>query len=243
MTAYNDLTTARTQTRQHEMMLALRRTGLGRHIERNLPEIVLDPAFCQWASRDLRFKIQRRVEAIDDAFEGRADMWLVTWVPSDALNVELLPEGPSALIKRFTKACVAVEASAVALALEPDFDVKEQAWQPTIHAVLFLPYATDARKVSTSLSRALGSSMDDTGRVYRPLVVKHIYDLKGATSYTFKSLAVLSIGQRSTWYTDEGRPRARMQSLRTPQTRQLLLQTQRDGLASRTFIRTFSEVV
>lgn len=243
MTVYNDLTTKLTQSRQHKMMLALRRTGLGCNIIRELPEVLLDPAFCQWAARDLRIQLQRRVQTIGEVLGDLTDMWLVTWIPSDALNVELLPRGPASLIKRFTKACLEVNASAVALVVEPDYDVKELAWQPTIHAVLFVPYLTDVRTISTLLAEGLGNSMDDRGRIYRPLVVKHVYNLKGAISYTFKSLAVSSIVQRSTWYTDEGRPRAHKQSLRTPQTRQLLLQTQRDGLAARTFIRIFNEVV
>lgn len=243
MTAYKDLTKARTRIRQRDMMLALRRTGLGKYIERELPEIAIDPAFCQWAARDLSLEIQRRVKAIDEIWGDWTDVWFATWVPSDALNVELLPTGPASLIERFTKACVALDASAVVGALETDFDAREQAWQPTIHAILFVPYVTDNRTVSDFLSAALGSSTDDTGRVYRPLVLRRVYDLKGAVSYTFKSLAILSTTQRSSWCTDEGRQRARKQSLRTPQTRQLLLQTQRDGLAARTFIRTFSEVV
>jgi hypothetical protein len=74
------------------------------------------------------------------------------------------------------------------------------------------------------------------------LQVKPLTDLSGALSYTFKSIAVLSTTQRSSWVDDQGHKRTTKQKLRTQQLRQLLRQTIRDGVEDRILLASFREV-
>lgn len=231
-----DLTDQKTNEYQHQMMLALRRTDLGEFIKSELPTIVLDPAFCQLEARKRR--TEAHIEATRLLARRAADevVSFATWVPREVVSKEPLPQGPKHLVERFASATRSTEINAIAGATELDFLTDRRIWQGTVHAIVSHPRHVPRPYLSATLQAALGGSERTSEGAYRPLVLKPVTDLPGLIPYVFKQLSVIKTTQRSPWIDDKGRPRTSKQRLRTAQLRQLLLQTQRDGVPGRVLI-------
>lgn len=242
MTLNPDMTDNMTRLYQRRMMLALRRTDLGQYIHSELPEIALDPAFCQWKARDLREDVHIKATRLFARTEVNETLSFATWVPRDAVSKEPLPSGPGELVQWFAKAAARTPISAIGAATELDFLADRRLWQTTVHAIICHPEKENFRDLSVKLTAALGGSKRQLLGAYRPLVVKPVHDLVGLIPYVFKQLSVIKTSQRSPWLNLEGRAYAPKQRLRTPQLYQLLRQTQRDGVTSRVLIGSISEV-
>lgn len=237
-----DLTNTRTRVRQRQMMLALRRADLGSCIEQELPEIRLHPAFCQWEARDRRKKLHKRAKRLFEGVTPSETLSFVTWIVSEPRHpTSLTLIDTKDILDRFAVAIRSLGATAIAASTEVDFDVSLGVWQLSVHGIIRRPLGLDRKKFSAKLKSVLKVSADNTG-AYRPVVVKSVTDLDGLISYVFKSLALLSITQRATWRTPDGKPRSRKQALRTPQLRQLLNQSLAGCISSQLLITFANEV-
>lgn len=238
MTKIDDLSDNRTAARQRHMMLALRRTGLGRYIKAELPEIELNSRFCQWRARNLRAKLQRRsLEILANDLATR-ELMAVTWVPADGLRSRPVAED---LLQRIAEAGSTLGVTRWTGASEFDYDVTQRAWRETVHAVMSAPAGTDSKTFSNDLRGLLVRPDCRFPQIYRPVVVKPVNHLDGALSYVFKNLAILSTTQRIVWKGEDGRLRPSKQRLRTAQLKQLLKQAER-GVISRFAIETLDQV-
>lgn len=239
----DDLNDAITRRRQLEMKLALARTGLGQHILRALPTPLLSPATCQLRARDFRRETQGRASTLLQAEPG-AQLLLATWVPPAGLCANRpFRDGPQALLREFEAGCRAAGIIAFAAGAEGDFDVGESGWQATVHAVVAASPSRAREAVSRDLRVSLKQPFSPRRTpVHQPLRTEQVYDLDGALNYTFKSLAILTAVQRSPWFDEAGKPRIAKQKLRTPQLKQLLRQSIRDGLEDRVLLTKIEEV-
>lgn len=238
MTKIDDLSDNRTPARQHQMMLALRRTGLGRYIKAELPEIELNSRFCQWRARDLRAELhQRSLEVLANDFPTRKLM-AVTWVPADGVRSCPVAED---LLQRIAEAGSTLGVTRWTGVSEFDYDVTQRAWRETVHAVMSAPAGTHSKTFSKRLRGLLVRPDCRFPQIYRPVVVKPVTYLDGAISYVFKNLAILSTTQRVVWKGENGRLRPSKQRLRASQLRQLLKQAEH-GPISRFAIETLDQV-
>lgn len=237
-----DLTNKRTRARQRQMMLALRRTNLGSHIKQELPEIRLHPPFCQWEARDRRIELHRKAKRLFAGLMPFETLSFATWIVFESrhpTNLTLI--STKGILDRFAVAVRSLGGTAIAAATEVDFDVKLGVWQQSVHAIIRRPLGPDHKRFSATLKSALTVSAD-IAAPYRPLVVKAVTELDGLISYVFKSLTLLSITQRSTWRTPEGKSRSCKQELRTRQLRQLLNQALTSSISAQLII-TFGDEV
>ncbi len=225
----HDLTNARTRVRQHKMMLALRRTDLGSHIQRELPEIQLAAPFCQWEARDCRRGFHSRSASLLSALAPTETLSFATWIPCAARHPTSLT--PKDLVDQFADAVSALGVTAIAGSTEVDYDANLGVWQQTVHAILRRPLGRTNAEFSADLKASLRAS-DDNNAPYRPVLVKPVNDVGGLISYVFKGLAILTTTQRVTWLSPEGAPQSRKQALRTPQLSQLLDQALSGDISS-----------
>ena len=235
---YDDLSDERTAARQHEMMLALRRTGLGYRIEAELPEIRLHSKFCQWRARDLRRDLQQQSLDLLRPDRKTRSLVTVTWVPADGLR-PLPVDG--VLLPEIMTASAALGVTAWVGATEFDYDVSQGSWRKTVHAVMSVPAGTRPKVFSKRLKARLARPDTRFPQIYRPVVVKPVTHLEGAIRYVFKNLAILSTTQRVTWLDANGKPRRAKQRLKPAQLQQLLNQAEH-GAICRFAIETLGEV-
>ena len=238
MKRYDDLSDERTAARQCEMMLALRRTGLGHRIEAEFPKIRLNSKFCQLRARDLRCALHKQAfELLHQDCLSRS-LVMVTWVPEDGLRPSPVDGG---LLPKILAASAALGVTGWAGTTEFDYDVGQRSWRETVHAVMSVPAGTHPKVFSRRLKARLDWPDTRGKRIYRPVVVKPVIHLEGAIQYVFKNLAILSTTQRVTWMDSNGKPRRAKQRLKPAQLQQLLNQAEH-GAISRFAIETLGEV-
>lgn len=238
MKNYNDLSDERTDARQYEMMLALRRNGLGHRIEAELPAIRLHSKFCQRRARDQRRDLQHRSLDLLRPDRKTRSLVTVTWVPEDGLRTMPVDGG---LLSEILTASAVLGVTGWAGATEFDYDVGQASWRETVHAVMSVPAGTHPKVFSKRLKARLARPDTRFPRIYRPVVVQPVIHLEGAIRYVFKNLAILSTTQRVTWLDSNGKPRRAKQRLKPAQLKQLLNQAEH-GAISRFAVKTLGEV-
>ena len=228
MKNYDDLSDERTDARQHETMLALRRNGLGHRIEAELPEIRLHSKFCQWRARDLRRDLQQQSLDLLRPDRKTQSLVTVTWVPEDGLRPLPVDGG---ILPEILAASAALGVTGCVGATEFDYDVSQGSWRETVHAVMSAPAGTHPKVFSRRLKGHLARPDTRFQRIYRPVVVKPVTHLEGAIQYVFKNLAILSTTQRIVWIDRNGKSRPGKQRLKPAQLKQLLGQAEHGAIS------------